>query len=99
MNAYILTRKSRCFIFGSKGHSAQDSPFKQRLYSQYKGCRLACQATLMTKKESIASMANADALTITPETSAGTAPTSTIRNSGENVKKYYADLSAKACVK
>ena len=47
----------------------------------------------------IASMANADALTITPETSAGTALTSTIRNSGENVKKYYADLSAKACVK
>lgn len=43
-------------------------------------------------------MANADALTITPETSAGTALTSTIRNSGENVKKYYADLSAKACM-
>lgn len=47
------------------------------------------------KKESIASMANADALTITPETSAGTAPTSTIRNSGENVKKYSADQSKK----
>ena len=54
--------------------------------------------TYDTKKESIASMANADALTITPETSAGTALTSTIRNSGENVKKYYADLSAKACM-
>ena len=40
------------------------------------------------KKGSIASMANADALTITPETSAGTASTSTIRNSGENAKKY-----------
>ena len=49
----------------------------------------------MTKKESIASMANADALTITPETSAGTAPTSSIRNSGENVKKYSADQSKK----
>lgn len=51
--------------------------------------------TYDTKKESIASMANADALTITPETSAGTAPTSTIRNSGENVKKYSADQSKK----
>lgn len=47
--------------------------------------------TYDTEKESIASMANADALTITPETSAGTAPTSTIRNSGENVNKHYAD--------
>ena len=52
----------------------------------------------MTKKESIASMANADALTITPETSAGTAPTSTIRNSGENVKKYSAEPKVNTCV-
>lgn len=88
MNDFILTRQNRRFIFGSKGPSAQYAKQKQRLYSKYKGCRLTCQATLMIPKKSIASMANADALTITPETSAGTASTSIIRNSGENVKKY-----------
>ena len=41
-------------------------------------------------------MANADALTITPETSAGTASTSTIRNSGENAKKYSLEPTEEA---
>lgn len=44
-----------------------------------------------TKKESIANMANADALTTTPEATVGTAPTSKISQTGEKVNSYSVD--------
>lgn len=41
------------------------------------------------KKRSIANVTNADALIITPETSVGTAPTSSISENGENVNSEF----------